>query len=478
MKVEDFIVHPKSTIRNALELININGRGICFVQDSTGVVGALSDGDVRRYLLKNNSIDSQVEQAMNQNFVACSVQAHSSEIRNLFSGSIKILPLVNQDNCIVDFADVLSTHRLPVLEPEISGNELAYVTDCIETGWISSQGQYVKKFEEQFSQMYEGMQAIAVSNGTVALHLALITMGIKAGDEVIVPDLTFAATINSVIYCGATPVLCDVSKDTWCINPECIESLITTKTKAIIPVHLYGQNVNMYELCRIAKQYNLHLIEDCAESLGSYIKGAPTGSHGDVSTFSFFGNKTISTGEGGMVLFRSPQCADLARTLRDHGMSKSKRYWHEHVGFNYRMTNLQAAIGVAQMERLDKIVAKKREIRIWYNERLSTSTFINQVPFESEGDVNSNWLYTISLTDNSKRDLVIELLLERGIEARQAFYPLHHMPIYSQFGDPKKLANSTIISKCSLSLPTSVKLKNEDVSYICNSLEDIFSVLG
>ena len=231
------------------------------------------------------------------------------------------------------------SHVLPVMEPSLNGNELQYVIDCIKTGWISSQGLYVKRFEAEFASYLGVPEAVSCANGTVALHLALAALGIGAGDEVIVPDLTFAASINAVLHSGATPVLVDVRRDTWTIDTDSLQSLMTPRTRAIMPVHLYGRASHMDELRAIAKAHGVLLIEDAAEALGASYRGAMLGSLGDAGTFSFFGNKLITTGEGGMVVYRDAKAAARARILRDHGMDPKRRYWHLEVGYNYRLTN-------------------------------------------------------------------------------------------------------------------------------------------
>lgn len=472
--IKSLVIDKSSILKDALEKINKSGRGLCFVVDGSCLLGVITDGDIRRYLIGGGDIHSPAIESMNTDFVKCNVSATSKEIRDLFSNKIKIIPLINNEGLLVDFADANKTRRIPILEPQLSGNELLYVEDCINKNWISSQGEYVTRFEQKFEDLFVGMRALAVSNGTVALHLALLALGIGNGDEVIVPNLTFAATINTVLHCGATPVLCDVGEDDWCINLKLVEKLITERTKAIIPVHLYGQVAEILAIKSFCNKNGLFLIEDCAEAFGSIYHGALTGSFGDASTFSFFGNKTISTGEGGMVLFRDSNIASKARILRDHGMSKSKRYWHEVVGYNYRMTNIQAAIGCAQMERFDAIVSKKKEIMSWYNGILSGEKWIAQIPYEKEDCSNSSWLYTLLLCNPEYRDDLIQFLYDYGIESRPVFYPLNQMDIYKDFGDKDKLNNSQEISRRGISLPSSIGLTQKDINYICSICKSFF----
>jgi len=259
---------------------------------------------------------------------------------------------------------------IPISKPSITKKEIAYVTDAVRSGWVSSLGKYIDMFEEKFAAYCGTKYAVATSNGTTALHLVLAALGITARDEVIISDLTFVATGNAVKYTGAKVVTVDIEEETLCIKPEAIKKAITSKTKAIIPVHLYGHPANMEEINKIAKKHNLFVIEDAAEAHGAEVNGKKVGSLGHAGVFSFYGNKIITTGEGGMITTNDEELYKKMRYLRDHAMSKEKRYWHTEVGFNYRMTNLQAALGVAQLERIDELLAKKEEIFKWYQEGL------------------------------------------------------------------------------------------------------------
>ena len=260
---------------------------------------------------------------------------------------------------------------IPVSEPDISGNEKKYVLDCIETGWISSLGSYVTDFEEKFSRYCGAKHGVAVNNGTSALHLALAACGIGKGDEVIIPDMTFIATANVIAYLGGTPVFVDAEPRTWNIDVTKIKSKITKKTKAIMPVHLYGHPCDMDPLRELAEENGLLIIEDAAEAHGAEYKGKKVGALGTVGCFSFYGNKVITTGEGGMCVTNDEELAERMRLLKDHGMSAKKRYWHTVTGFNFRMTNIQAAIGVAQLEKIDQFIATKRVNAALYNKLLA-----------------------------------------------------------------------------------------------------------
>jgi perosamine synthetase len=367
-------------------------------------------------------------------------------------------------------------YRYPVAEPDIGEEELRKVVEAVKSGWISSKGGFIEEFERGFAN-YIGMKyGVAVSNGTAALHLALVALGIGPGDEVIVPDLTFAATINAVLHTGAKPVIVDIHPEYWCMDPDKLEKAITPKTKAIIPVHLYGHPCDMGAIIEIASKHNLYIIEDVAEAHGAEYKGRKVGSFGHISCFSFYGNKIITTGEGGMCLTNDEELANKMRILRDHGMNPKKRYWHDVIGFNYRMTNLQAAIGLAQLSKIGRFIEKKRKIAKIYAEELSSLEGILLHP-EMPWAKCVYWLYSI-LIDSERtgitRDELEEKLEEKGIETRKFFYPLHEMPIY------KKYANFTYpvsskVSQQGLNLPSSTKLSEEDVKYIAKTIKEIIS---
>jgi perosamine synthetase len=467
------LLAEKCTIKEALELLDKNAQGIVFVIDKNQtILGVITDGDIRRALLQGKSLDENVTTIMNNNFTSLPIDATSEVILQHISNKIKIIPLVDNDNRVVDYASIKKVRPISIASPVLSGNELAYVTECIRTNWISSQGKFVRLFESMFSDIHSGHSALAVSNGTVALHLALVTINIGAGDEVIVPDLTFVASINAILYTGATPVLADIDPLSLNIDVTKIENLITSKTKAIMPVHLYGNPCDMVAIMNIAKKHNLLVIEDAAEALGSLYNAKPVGTFGDVATFSFFGNKTITTGEGGMIVFKNPEVAQKATMLRDHGMNKSKRYWHDEVGYNYRLTNIQAAIGVAQLERLDEFVAAKRNIAHQYNNSLKDCGFF-QLPQELNNTHNSYWLYTVIVKENAPfiRNEIMAFLDQLGIETRPVFYPAHEMPPYVKFGIKENLTNSTKASYAGFSLPSAVSLSNDEIDRVCKALQ-------
>jgi len=361
--------------------------------------------------------------------------------------------------------------KIPIAKPSFSGNELKYVTECITTGWISSIGKFVMKFEEAIASFHGMKHGIATSSGTTALHLALAAIDIKENDEVIIPDITFIATANSVKYCNALPKLIDVNANDWNIDISILERSINENTKAVIPVHLYGNPARMNEIMKIAGKYKLAVIEDCAESFGAEVGNKKTGSFGLINCFSFFGNKIITTGEGGMCLTNDDSLAEKMRMLRDHGMDKNKKYWHTVTGFNYRMTNLQAAVGLAQFEQFNKFYEARDFIFKEYISLLKDYPFITFQ--ETNSNKNVNWSSTVRISGINQqiRNKIIDDLLESGIESRPFFYPLHTMPPYSDnvyHASGFSVANS--LADEGITLPTFVDINREQIKYICEHL--------
>ncbi len=477
--IDQLLVQKTDSLETVLKVIDASAQGICFVVDKDQkLVGILTDGDIRRAFMNRQTLTTKAGEAMNTNFTSRSVDTPREELLKLLDQRIRHIPLLDETGRPVDYACIHRYNRFPVSEPALGGNELEYVTNCIKTNWISSAGKYVRDFETMVAKYCGVPYAAAVSNGTVALHLALEALGIGEGDEVIVPDLTFAASINAIIYCGATPVIVDIDAATWNICPKATARAITPKTKAIMPVHLYGLPAEMDAITALAKEHQLLIVEDAAEAIGSIYKNKKAGSMSDVATFSFYGNKTITTGEGGMVLFQDEATYQKALVLRDHGMDKNKRYWHNFVGYNYRLTNLQAAIGVAQMERVEEIVSRKVELGKLYNEGLKDIPEF-QLPADFDYVTNTYWLYTIVLKDNCEldRDALIGKLQQNGIETRPVFYPLHEMPPYQQYLRSEKYPVADQVSKRGICLPSYLSLQPSEIEFICSVLRKQVSLV-
>ena len=319
---------------------------------------------------------------------------------------------------------------IPVYQPYLGGNEKQYVLDCLDSTWISSKGKYLALFEESFKRYTGARYATAVSNGTVAIHLALVALGIGPGDEVIVPSLTYIASVNPIVQVGATPVFVDSLRDSWQVDPEDVRRKLTPRTRAVMAVHLYGHPADMPAIMAIAREHELFVVEDCAEAFGSRIGGQHVGTFGDIATFSFFGNKTVTTGEGGMVITNDATLNDRSVHYKGQGLAKHRTYWHDVVGFNYRMTNICAAIGLAQMERADATLEKKLDLARRYDRLLAGLPVETHRPARADV-LHSYWMYSV-LVPSGQRDAVIARMAELGVETRPLFYPVHTMPMYSQ----------------------------------------------
>jgi perosamine synthetase len=352
--------------------------------------------------------------------------------------------------------------KYPVYRPSIRGNELKYVSDCIESTWISSKGKYVDEFEKKFAGYLHTNYATSVCNGTVALHLALLVLDLQPGDEVIVPTFTYIASVNAISYLGAVPVFVDSESLTWQMDCADVERKITTKTKAILAPHIYGHPCNMDRLLEICKNHKLYLVEDCAEAIGSQYNHQLMGTFGDISAFSFFGNKTITTGEGGMVTTNSKSLIDRARKLKNQGLS-GKEYWHDEVGYNYRMTNICAALGVAQLESIDAIIADKIRIASAYRTAFENTTI--EMHGEAPNALNSYWMCSVLIPEAHRRDELRTFLSKAGIETRPLFYPVHTMSMYAHLSE-EDFPVATNISSRGINLPSYPDLSNNEVSFI------------
>ena len=363
---------------------------------------------------------------------------------------------------------------IPLCIPEIRGNEWKYIKECLDTNWVSSVGKFVDRFEEEFAKYNEAKSAVVTMNGTAALQLALVTLGVGEGDEVIFPSMTFISSVNAIKYVGAIPVFVDVDRETFVMNVSKVEELITEKTKAIMPVHIYGYPVEMDELNIIAKKYNLYVVEDATEALGTKYKGRLAGTLGDIGCFSFNGNKLITTGAGGMLITNNEEVAKKAKYLSNQTktITENGAMYHEEVGYNFRMPNILAAMGVAQLEKVDEYLEVKRRNARLYNDLLKG---VKGITLTKEVDYVDNcyWLYSILVEDDFRmsRDELLELLKANGIQARPFFLPVHDMKPYSE----NKCGNMEMtveVSKRGVNLPSSVSLKEEEVRKICEIIRE------
>jgi perosamine synthetase len=365
---------------------------------------------------------------------------------------------------------------IPVCEPYLAGRELKYVTDCVRSNWISSQGKYIGEFEQKFAQYCGTRHGVSTTSGTTALHLALAALGIGRDDEVIVPAFTMAASVFAILHAGATPVLVDCEPATWNMDVSQIENRLSAKTKAIMPVHIYGHPCDMDPIMETAGKRSLHVIEDAAEAHGAEYKGRRAGGIGAVGCFSFYANKIITTGEGGMLVTNLQDIAERARRLKDQAYSPEKRFLHTDVGFNYRMTNIQAAIGLAQLEQIDDLVQRRIQNAGLYDSLLKDVEGI-RLPPRQHWAKNVYWMYSILVEDafGMSRDDLSARLKEQGIDSRAFFIPMHHQPAFQNLGlfSGESYPVSEEISKRGMYLPSGSGLKAEQIEQVCAVLKRI-----
>jgi len=467
-------VSLSGTMRDGMSAIVDGELGVAIVVDgdTDRFIGLITDGDIRRAQLSSKDHDAPIGDIVNRNVVTVMHGASSKQIAALFSSVIRVIPILNDLGQVSDLALFDNRMHLPVAEPYLAGRELNYVIDCITSGWVSSAGKYIGEFEQLVSEACHAKYGVSATNGTSALHLALLACGIGPGDEVIVPALTFIAPASTVCHVGAKPVFVDVDRSSWCLDPEQLENLISPTTKAVIPVHLYGHPAEMDAILDIAKKYKLWVIEDAAEALGAEFKSKPVGSYGHVAVFSFYGNKTITTGEGGMAVTSDRKLAEKMKLLRDHGMDNNQRYRHSVLGFNYRMTNLQAAVGVGQMENFEEILQKKIDVAERYSKLLSEVVEIT-LPSEVRDGKHSYWMYTVIINrekTNRSRDQILSELGKQNIEVMPTFIPMNRQPVFSE---SKEYPVSEYVGTNGLCLPSFVSLTNSEIVRVADTLASV-----
>jgi perosamine synthetase len=458
----------------------MGARWACVVNSERIVSAVITQGDIRRHMLSGGSLDANCLIAAKNSFFSLDEGVSDAEIISALT-KFDFVPIIDPNSgVLVDVATGSSLHSIPILEPNLGQLELAKLNEVFLSGWISSKSPAVTGFENKIEEFTGLRNCLAVSNGTVAIHLALEALGIGYGDEVIVPDLTFAATANAVLQAGATPVFVDVENESLGLDFELIKAAVTERTKAIVLVHLYGFPARDYILIHeFCVAHELLLIEDCAEALGTYSLGDHVGSRGDAATFSFFGNKLLTTGEGGAVTFRDASTAQRARVLRDHGQSSERRYFHEVAGFNYRLTGLQAAIGLGQFERISELLGRKKDLAKGYRHRLEEEPEISWLDEKSHGE-SSHWLNVMKVDFSSFRpgvaaDFLMKSMAQEGIELRPVFYPLHVMPPYRDFQihsfQPETVSNHW--HDTAVCLPSSTTLSDSELGTVTQSIRSL-----
>ncbi len=458
-----FTCQRTDTIFAAIERCLSNGLGTCFVvEKNQNLLGRVTLDDLREAILDGSALEAD---ALVRHLSDCPTSLLGNDPRRNDPAheDEPLIPIVDYGGRLTDVRVDRTKRFVQVARPDISHHEFRAILDAFLSSWISSKGPYIQKFEDEFSAFVGMQHGMAVTNGTVALHLALLALGVGPGDEVIVPDLTFAATINAVLYCGAKPVIVDIDPMTWTMSIEQVRQALTARTKALIPVHLYGRPAPMGPIAELAKEHGCYVIEDCAEAHGARYDGRTVGQFSDVSCFSFYANKIVTTGEGGMCLTNSPELAEIIRRLRDHGASPGQSYWHERVGYNYRMTNLQAAVGLSQVWRIEQTLARNRALEKLYRKHLADIPgvqFPPPLPAECDPVV---WLVCVQVPAEARTQL-IEAAHAADVEIRPFFTSISAMPPYEKYARP--CPSSAALSRTGVNLPTSNAVDEDVVAKI------------
>jgi perosamine synthetase len=457
---DGFVCRDTDTLWTAIERALDNGFGLVFVTGGDGeALGRLTLGDLRQALREGAHLGNAS--------VGGIVGPYS-----LDDADSPVAPVLDARGRIVGIGKRPDAAFLPVAEPDLSHAELRNLMDAFLSTWISSTGDYITRFETSFAARTGMNHGVATANGTVSLHLALAALGIGPGDEVIVPDLTFAASANVVIHLGATPVMVDVDPLTWCVSPETIERAITPRTRAVMPVHVFGRPAPMTEIRDLALRHGLFVIEDCAEAHGASYDGHPVGSFSDVASFSFFANKIVTTGEGGICVTNDADLARRMRMLRDHGMRPERRYWHEEAGYNFRMTNLQASIGCAQIDRMDGFLDMRRKVHEGYEAALGHLPGIAFPPPMPPRHGPVTW-FSCALVQAEARPRLIEACRQANIDLRPFFHGLSSMPAYRRYA--RKCPESARLSACGINLPTSRKVDAQTTARIAEIFASVLT---
>ena len=465
-----FVCNKSDSVLSIIEKCLDNGLGTCLiVENDQRLAGRISLDDIRQALLDGTAI---VDPTVGWHLNDAGGTVATRRLRNDIADDAVLQPVIDASGHLTDVLIDHSTMPVQVAKPHMTRHEFRSMLDAFISCWISSKGPYVQKFEQEFRRFVGVRHGVAVSNGTVALHLALVALGVGPGDEVIVPDLTFAATINAVLYCGATPVIVDVDRETWCMTLASVENACTAQTKAIIPVHLYGRPAEIGPIAEFAGFRGIAVVEDCAEAHGARYAGRVVGQFGDVSCFSFYANKIVTTGEGGMCLTDSEDIVTSLRLLRDHGMSPDRSYWHERVGYNYRITNLQAAIGESQLWRINGTLQRNARIAALYRKALKGIPGVRIPPAMSDKYEPVVWLACVQVPAD-KRLAIMRAAHEARIETRPFFHPLSALPPYGRYA--RSCPNSAELSATGINLPTSGDVDEQVVERVARVFHDVLA---
>jgi len=465
------------TVKDALKSLEVSGIRAVFVVDETGILlGMITDGDIRRALMKQGSIALPVSRIMQRHPITARMGTPPSRLLEVMrKKNILQIPLLDEKKRLVDVALLSELKSIPLASPDISEKDRATIAEVLGTPFLSI-GPKVEEFEKKLAAYAGTRYAIAVNSGTSGLHLCVRALDIKDGDEVITTPFSFIASANCILFERAKPVFVDIDPRTLCMDPARIEKAITKKTKAILPVHIFGHPCDMDAIRKIAKARNLSIIEDACESLGSEYKGKRTGVFGDAAVFAFYPNKQITTSEGGMVVTDNERIAKLCRSMRNQGRDEGDSWLsHSRLGYNYRMSELPAALGVSQMERIDEMLEKRDKVASLYNRTLASISDIS-IPFIAPLVKMSWFVYVIKLNpekfSRNDRDALIKKLQSHGIGCRDYFPPIHLEPFYQKMFGYKQgdFPITERVASRTIALPFHNNLSSSEVAYICKTL--------
>lgn len=484
-RIESIIVEKEKTIKGVMQCIDKSGIGIALVVNrGRKLLGVATDGDIRRALLSGKSFDSSISSVMNTKPTIALEETSASELLDLMlKKSIGQIPIIDTEGTIVDLVLLSQLKSIPLSSPDITHKEIEIINQVLATPSLSI-GPKIKEFEQKIANYIGTRHAVAVNSGTSALHLGIRGLDIKDGDEVITTPFSFIASANCALFERAKPIFVDIDKNTLCIDVTKIEEKISTKTKAILPVHVFGHPCQMDKVMEIARLHHLVVIEDACEAIGAEYKGKKVGSFGNVGVFAFYPNKQITTAEGGMIVTDDENIAELCRSMRNQGREDNNSWLsHKRLGYNYRMSELSAALGVAQTNRIDEILKKRQQVADFYNERLKEADEV-EIPY-IDPDVKMSWfVYVIRLNSErfsrEGRDRILQELKGKGISCSNYFPPIHLEPFYQQLFGYKEgdFPITEKVSGLTIAMPFYNNLTEEEVDYICNSLKDIIIKIG
>jgi perosamine synthetase len=479
-KISPISISGNASIQDAMERINKTGiRCVLIVDENSKLLGIATDGDIRRALLSEKKIDIPIQRIMHKNPITAKEGTSVSGLLEIMSkNEIQELPIINNKGVLVDLVLLREIKNIPLSYPDISHKEVEIINQVLATPFLSI-GPKIKEFEKKIAKFIGTKYAVAVNSGTSGLHLCIRSLDIKDGDEVITSPFSFIASANCILFERANPVFVDVDENTLCIDADKIEEKITPKTRAILPVHVFGHACQMDKIMKIAKKHNLAVIEDVCEAIGAEFKGRKVGSFGDTAVFAFYPNKQITTAEGGMIVTNNEKIAKLCQSMRNQGRDEGNAWLsHSRLGYNYRMSELSAALGSVQMDRINEILEKRQKIANLYNEKLKNIRGI-KIPHIALGTKISWFVYVIRLNhkkfSRDDRNKIIKKLEAKGVSARDYFPPIHLEPFYTKMFGYKKgdFATTEAVSESTIALPFYNNLTEKEIGYVCDSIKEI-----